>query len=389
MQHYFDNAATSFPKPDEVVEAMIAYQNHCGASPGRGAYKQAQDASRILDDCRDALCELVHAEQHECIFMCNCTDALNLAIFGIASHCLTNQEPCHFVTTAMAHNSVLRPFHMLNGHGITFTIVDADPKTGLVNPVEIQNAVTQDTKLIAIAHGSNVTGTLQDLHTIGELSGDIPFLVDAAQTMGHVPIDAQAMNIDILAFPGHKGLFGPLGTGGLLMKPGLEKIMNPSRYGGTGSASELPTQPTTLPDYYESGSHNTLGIAGLLAGVRWIRNRGVKSLYEHEQMLSQEFIDGINTIESVSIIGPQTIHNRCGVFSLRTEVDPHQFAKTLEEECGACVRAGLHCAPFAHETMGTAHQGGTARISFGPFHTIEDVQQLVEGISRCTQQILI
>ena len=184
MQHYFDNAATSFPKPDEVVEAMVSYQNHCGASPGRGAYKQAQEASRILDDCRDALCELVHAEQHECIFMCNCTDALNLAIFGIASHCLTNQEPCHFVTTAMAHNSVLRPFHMLNGHGITFAIVNADPKTGLINPVDIQNAVTQDTKLIAIAHGSNVTGTLQDLHTIGELSGDIPLLVDAAQTMG-------------------------------------------------------------------------------------------------------------------------------------------------------------------------------------------------------------
>ena len=389
MQHYFDNAATSFPKPDEVVEAMVSYQKHCGASPGRGAYKQAQDGAAILDECRDALCELVHVVSYECIFMCNCTDALNLAIFGIASNCLTNQEPCHFVTTAMAHNSVLRPFHMLKEYGITLTIVDVDPETGLANPVDIQQAITPETKLIAVAHGSNVTGTLQDLHAIGEISAEIPFLVDAAQTMGHVPINVQAMNIDLLAFPGHKGLLGPLGTGGLLMKSGLEKIVNPSRYGGTGSASELPTQPTTLPDYYESGSHNTIGIAGLLAGVKWIQYKGVNSLHEQEQALSQAFIEGINTIESVSIIGPQTHSNRCGVFSLRTEVDPHQFANSLEEECGACVRAGLHCAPFAHETIGTTRQGGTVRISFGPFHTIKDVQQLVEGISRCTQQILI
>ncbi|MCH2147495.1 MAG: aminotransferase class V-fold PLP-dependent enzyme, partial [Phycisphaerales bacterium] len=313
----------------------------------------------------------------------------NLAIFGIASHCLTNQEPCHFVTTSMAHNSVLRPFHMLKEYGITFTIVDADPETGLVNPDNIQHAITPETKLIAVAHGSNVTGTLQDLHSIGEVSGEIPFLVDAAQTMGHVPIDVQAMNIDMLAFPGHKGLLGPLGTGGLLMKHGLEKVVNPSRYGGTGSESELPTQPTTLPDYYESGSHNTIGIAGLLAGVRWIQDQGLACIHEHELALCQAFIEGINTIEGVSIIGPQVSNNRCAVFSLQTEIDPHQFANMLEEECGACVRAGLHCAPFAHETMGTTNRGGTVRISFGPFHTIEDVQQLVEGISRCTQQVLI
>ena len=389
MQHYFDNAATSFPKPDEVVEAMVSYQKHCGASPGRGAYKQAQLGSAILDECREALCELVHATSYECIFMCNCTDALNLAIFGIASHCLTNQEPCHFVTTAMAHNSVLRPFHMLKEYDITFTVVKADSETGIVNPVDVQNAITQDTKLIAVAHGSNVTGTVQDIHAIGAVTGEIPFLVDAAQTMGHVPIDVQAMNIDMLAFPGHKGLLGPLGTGGLLMKHGLEKVVNSSRYGGTGSESELPTQPTTLPDYYESGSHNTIGIAGLLAGVRWIQDQGLACIHEHELALCQAFIEGINTIEGVSIIGPQVSNNRCAVFSLQTEIDPHQFANMLEEECGACVRAGLHCAPFAHETMGTTNRGGTVRISFGPFHTIEDVQQLVEGISLCTQQVLI
>ena len=210
-----------------------------------------------------------------CIFTLNCTDALNLAIAGISSPHAAKGEPVHIITTAMDHNSVLRPLHCFLSNNVTHTIVKAD-SSGIVCPSDIQKAITKHTRLIAVAHGSNVTGTVQDLESIGTVCGDIPFLVDAAQTMGHTPIDVQAMHIDLLAFPGHKGLLGPLGTGGLIMKPGMENIITPLRTGGTGSGSEHPIQPETLPDKYEPGSHNMVGIAGLLASVRWILEHGCR-----------------------------------------------------------------------------------------------------------------
>ena len=389
MQRYFDNAATSFPKPDVVLDAIVQYQKQCGASPGRGAYSHAADATEILDTCRELLCTLVNATSSEhCIFTLNCTDSLNLAINGIAQHFLAKNKPVHIVTTAMDHNSVLRPLHELSNQGVTHTIVKADPGTGIVIPEEILHAIKKTTRLVAIAHGFNVTGTLQDIKAIGNICGDIPFLVDAAQTMGHFPIDVHEMHIDLLAFPGHKGLLGPLGTGGLLMREGMEKIIDPIRTGGTGSQSEHPFQPITLPDKYEPGSHNMVGIAGLLASVQWILNEGVSNLHKKEQALSEQFIQEIATIHGVRIVGPQTSANRCGVFSLAFDACPHEIAKQLERAQGICSRSGLHCAPHAHETMGTDVLGGTVRISFGPFHTQEDVTRLVQAISRCTEKCL-
>jgi cysteine desulfurase family protein len=386
MQPYFDNAATSFPKPDEVYCAMEAYQRSCGASPGRGAYLQAKDATSLLDSCRKLLCELVNApSQKHCIFTLNCTDALNLTICGIISYYLSRDEPVHVVTTAMDHNSVLRPLSFYAQQGVEYTVVQAN-KSGLVNPNDIKKSITENTRLVAVAHGSNVTGSVQDLTAIGNICGKVPFLVDAAQTMGHTHIDVQTMKIDLLAFPGHKGLLGPLGTGGLIIRPTIEKIVLPHRTGGTGSQSEHPVQPETLPDKYESGSHNMVGIAGLLASTQWILDNGVDNLHAREMMLCEQFIHELEQIDGVRIVGPQTTANRCGVFSLVFDECPHDIANQLENKFGICSRSGLHCAPYAHEAMGTDALGGTVRVSFGPFHTSEDVSHLVQAISHCTQK---
>jgi selenocysteine lyase/cysteine desulfurase len=289
----------------------------------------------------------------------------------------------------MDHNSVLRPLDALQTRGVTHTIVNVDSDTGLVNPSDIAIAITPHTRLIVVAHGSNVTGTVQDIELIGSICGEIPFLVDAAQTMGHYPIDVQRMHIDLLAFPGHKGLLGPSGTGGLILKPGIEQILSPIRFGGTGSESDSPSQPTTLPDKYETGSHNMTGIAGLVAGLEWILAQGVDTLQSREQALCSQFIEEMNQCSSATIVGPQTIDNRCSVFSLDFEENPHEIAKRLEEMSGVQSRAGLHCAPFAHQAMGTTVKGGTVRVSFGPFHTSNDISFLVDAISNATQKVLI
>jgi selenocysteine lyase/cysteine desulfurase len=312
---------------------------------------------------------------------------LNLAIFGIAHHSISHRESVHIVTTAMDHNSVLRPLNELTKQGVTHTVIGVDTRTGIVDPKEIENAITTNTRLVAVAHGSNVTGTVQDIHAIGKICGDIPFLVDAAQTMGHYPIDVQEMNIDLLAFPGHKGLLGPLGTGGLIITPGIETILSPIRCGGTGSESESPLQPNTLPDKYESGSHNMIGIAGLMASVEWILSRSVKALHAHEQSLCRQFIDELLHC-NVSIIGPQTSDQRVSVFSLQFDENPHEISNMLEEISGIASRSGLHCAPFAHDAMGTTKSGGTVRVSFGPFHTSQDITFLTQSITHATSKVL-
>ena len=388
MQLYFDNAATSFPKPQCVIDAMVSYQNSCGASPGRGAYAQAVDATNVLEHCRSMLCELVHAEDStHCIFTLNCTDALNLAINGTASFHRHLGEQIHIVTTVMDHNSVLRPLHALKKDGVTHTIVPANTETGIVQPSDIARAITPHTRLVAVAHGSNVTGTVQDLAAIGDACGDIPLLVDAAQTMGHTLIDVQSMHIDLLAFPGHKGLLGPLGTGGLIMQPHMVEVLEPHRFGGTGSVSDQLAQPSTVPDKYESGSHNMVGICGLAASIGWILSKGVDTLHTHEISLCEQFIDAMSGVSGVRIVGPQTAEQRCGVFSLVFDDCPETTAQLLEEVTGVRCRWGLHCAPLAHNTMGTDKLGGTVRISFGPFHTTEDIRFLTSAIAQCMQLV--
>ncbi len=289
----------------------------------------------------------------------------------------------------MDHNSVLRVLHALAIDGVTHTIVQVDSITGLVDPADIRAAITPVTRLVAVAHGSNVTGVVQDIAGIGAICHEIPFLVDAAQTMGHQPIDMSEMGIDLLAFPGHKGLLGPMGTGGLIMQPNMISIVEPIRFGGTGSASESPIQPTNFPDKYESGSHNMVGICGLLAATQWITSKSVDNLYQKEMSLCEQFIRELQDVPDVRIVGPQSTQDRCGVFSLVFRESPHAIAARLEEVAGIRCRAGLHCAPYAHRAMGTDQQGGTVRISFGPFHTSQDITNLVEAITHCAQPALV
>lgn len=398
---YMDNAATSFPKPSAVHQAMLHFATELGASPGRGAYAEAREAGRLMLECRQRLCQLIGADvakPEQIIFTLNTTDALNLAIRGILLASTTSDKG-HIITTWLDHNSVLRPYNALADQiGVEQSRIMCDPQTGLVDPDDIRKAIRPDTKLIAVVHGSNVTGTVQPIGEIGKIARghDIPFVVDAAQTMGHVPLNVEDDFVDLLAFPGHKGLLGPLGTGGLYIRPGVEDRMTTVREGGTGSISENDTQPTFLPDRFESGSHNAIGIIGLSAGVKWILDKGIDSLWKHEQDLMRAFIGAMEEGEmpGLTLYGPQGIKNRCGVFSVRIEgqpdiQQPQALSDLLEKEYGILTRSGIHCAPLAHKTFGTHEIGGMTRLSFGPFLTVQDVRFAVDALGHICQRIAV
>jgi cysteine desulfurase family protein len=371
-----DNAATSFPKPREVVGAMTRFMRDVGASAGRGAYREAVEAGSYIAECRRRLCRLFNGERPEnFIFTLNCTDSLNLAIKGIID---PSAPKAHVICAEIDHNSVLRPIQAMVDRGwIEQTRVRIDPQTGLVDPDDVRKAIRQNTRLIAMGQASNVTGTVQPIRQIGAIAREnaVPFLVDAAQSAGHVPIDVQADNVDLLAAPGHKGLLGPLGTGFLYIRPGMEKLVRPTREGGTGSVSEEPRQPDLMPDRYESGSHNAVGIIGLSEGIRWILEQGIETLAAADLDLVRTFIDGVSNIDGLTYYGPQGVKSRTGVFSVRVEgFDPHELSSILEASYGILTRSGIHCAPLIHQNLGTLESGGTTRFSFGPFLSKQDVK---------------
>lgn len=385
---YLDNAATSFPKPESVHRAMYDYATKVGASPGRGSYAESREGARRLTECRSLICELIGSNSPDhIIFTLNTTDALNLAIKGIVRHRLRHApgRPIHLITTAMDHNSVLRPFNALaTDEQVEWTCVGVDARTGLVDPKAIQAAIRPETALVAVVHASNVSGTVQPMIPISRLcqQAGVPLLVDAAQSVGHMPLDVNAMGIDLLAFPGHKGLMGPLGTGGLVIRPGMEHLIDPLREGGTGSRSDLDIQPLELPDRFEPGSHNTLGLVGLAEGVRWILDRGIDSIFKHERCLIEVMLDELPSEQlGYSLLGPSTPEHRCGVFSLVHETLESAFiADQLEARYGVLVRAGLHCAPRAHDTFGSSEGGGAVRLSVGAFTTEAQVRTACKGL---------
>lgn len=384
---YLDNSATSFPKPQEVFQAMHDYATRVGASAGRGFYAEAQESVKVIRTCRERLNQLFNGENpSHFIFTLNCSDALNLGIQGIL------RPGDHAITTWMDHNSVLRPLHALTQSGmITHTAVPVDPNTCVVDPEAIRKAIRPNTRLIAIAHVSNVTGTMQHIREIGAIARahGITYLVDAAQSAGHVPIDVQADNIDLMAMPGHKGLLGAQGTGVLYIKPGIEKILRPLRYGGTGSVSEIEIHPEFMPDKYEAGSHNAMGLAGLSAGVNWILNKTVAAIYEHDRALCKFFMEAVEGVDGLRYFGPQGIKDRTGVFSVRIhDMEPLHLANRLEKEFGILTRPGIHCAPLAHRTIGTSPLCdpkppviGTTRLSFGCFVELMDVKYAADALA--------
>jgi len=396
---YMDNAATSFPKPLAVQQAMAHFATEIGASPGRGAYAEAREAGRLMHLCRQRINTLIHGEDpNHVIFTLNTTDGLNLAIRGIvhfARHANPRVKP-HVITTWMDHNSILRPFNALaQWEEIEQSRIECDPATGLVDPQDIARAIRPETCLIAVVHGSNVTGTLQPVAEIGRIARehDIPYLVDAAQTVGHVPLNVQHDCIDLLAFPGHKGLLGPLGTGALYIRPGIEKRMHTTREGGTGSLSEHDTQPPFMPDRFEPGSHNAIGIIGLSEGVQWILDKGVDSLWRHERSLISTMLESLDDemgLPGLSLLGPRGVKHRCGVFAVRIDGfdHPQSLSDVLENEYGILTRSGIHCAPLAHQTIGTAALQGATRFSFGPFLSIQDVIYAGNALSQICQRHL-
>lgn len=392
---YMDNAATSFPKPPEVLAAMNHYATSIGASAGRGAYEEAMQSAGALAECRRRLQRLFNGEKAEhFIFTLNCTDSLNLAIKGLVLHQLQHGKgSVHAICSDIDHNSILRPLNSMQDMGwVSQTRLPIDPITGLLDPEAVRKAIRPDTKLIAVTHASNVTGTVQPIREIGAIARahGIPFVVDAAQSVGHVAIDVQADCIDLMAAPGHKGLLGPLGTGILYVRPGIESIMATLKEGGTGSVSEQDTQPQFMPDKYEAGSHNAIGLAGLSAGVQWILDRGIESLAQHDRLLVKTFVDAMSSVEGVRYFGPQGVENRAGVFSVRIgDLTPHELATILEMQYGILTRPGIHCAPRAHESIGTTPFGGTTRLSFGAFVTPADVKRAVAALAEIAQQCAV
>lgn len=387
---YLDNAATSHPKPPLVAQAMSRYMAEVGASAGRGRYASAERGAEILWECRERVSRLLGADGPErVVFTLNGTDALHLAIAGTIRQRRRERpgERIHVVTTALDHNSVLRPLAAFADDGVDTTHVEPDASSGAVTAAAISRAIRPETALVAIVHASNVTGVIQPAKDIADVcrAAGVPMLLDAAQSAGHVPMSIRDLGVAMAAMPGHKGLLGPLGTGVLVLTPGAEDLAATVREGGTGNWSEVDRQPQAMPTRYEAGSHNAVGLAGLSQGVVWLLERGVEAIRLHEMDLTRALIAGLSRVSGVRVLGPEDARLRVGVVSfVHDQLSPNTIAHALEREHGIFVRAGLHCAPRAHRFLGTFGDGGDAagavRISLGPFLTLADVDRVCKAV---------
>jgi cysteine desulfurase family protein len=378
---YLDNAATSFPKPASVIEAMVRFQEASAGNPGRSGHALATAAQRTVDGCRLALARLFGAEEPSRIaFTLNATDAINIALKGTLS------PGDHVVTTSMEHNAVARPLRGLRDRGVEVTYVQAG-SDGVVDPVEVRSALRPNTKVVGILHASNVTGAIQPIAEVGRLAREHEalFLADAAQSAGCVEIDVQESCIDLLACSGHKGLLGPTGTGLLYVGPRAD--VAPFREGGTGSQSELDEHPMHLPDRLEAGTLNVTGIAGLSAGLAYIAKETIARIRAHEAEMSTRLRGGLEHIPGLTLYGPADAAQRTSVVSFTMAgLDPADIAAILDTSFGIAVRPGLHCAPLAHRTIGTFPRG-TVRMSPGHFTTIQDIDAAVEAVASVQEQL--
>ena len=378
---YLDNAATSYPKPEKVYEAVIHAMREVGASPGRGGYRRSLESGRILFQAREVVASFFSiSDSARIIFTHNATGALNLALHG------TLVAGDHVVTTSMEHNSLLRPLYELRKNGVEVSIVPA-AADGVVSIEDIRRAVQVNTRMIAVSHVSNVCGAIQPIKQISELCREIRalFLLDASQSAGYLPINVENLNIDLLAVPGHKGLLGPGGTGVLYAAPHVQ--LKPVVQGGTGSHSTAEEQPLVMPDGFEAGTHNLPGIAGLQAGIEFISEQGIAAIHQHEFALLYQAEQALKDIAGLTIHGPKDPSVRCSVLSFTAcGVDSALLAAELDNGFDIAVRAGLHCAPLAHRTLGTL-PGGTVRLSPGWFTTSEDIAFFSDAVVQCISKI--
>ncbi len=377
---YFDNAATSWPKPESVYKAMDHFSRQVGANPGRSGHKLSVEAERIVLNARELLAEIFAIDDSaRMILTFNATDSLNLAI-----KCLLRKGD-HAVTSVFEHNSVLRPLRRLEQQGIIELTVLPCTKEGFLDPADVEKSIRPNTKLVSIIHASNVTGTIMPVEEIGEIVSKYDgayYMIDAAQTAGVIPIDVKKYKLDLLAIPGHKCLFGPQGTGGLYIGEGLEEIMPSFKEGGTGSLSEQDVHPDFMPDKYESGTKNTGGLAGLAAGIEFIMKTGTDKIHKHEKALTEQLICGIQKIEGVTMYGPQDANRQTAVVSINVEgLRSNEVGYYLDQQQGIMTRVGLHCAPLAHRAMGTSPDG-TVRLSMGYFNTAEEVDYVCNALQK-------
>ena len=394
---YFDNAATSWPKPPGVAEAMVHFLEAVGANPGRAAHRQAVESGRIVYGAREAVAELFHAPNPLRVAFCkNVTEALNLALRGLL------RPGDHVVTSSMEHNSLMRPLRALEGQpaqgsgGVEVTVVGCSPQ-GVLDPADVEAAIRPNTKMVALNHASNVVGTLLPVAEVGAIcrKHDLLLLVDAAQTGGAYPIDVQSDQIDLLGFTGHKSLGGPMGTGGLIVGERVDETqIEPLIRGGTGSRSEHELQPDFLPDLWESGTPNVVGLAGLEVGVRWVLERGVEAVRAHELALTRALIEGLQAVPSadsglgpgVTVYGTLDPELQTATVSFNiTGMAPSEVGLRLDDEYGIMCRVGLHCAPAAHKTIDT-FPDGTVRFGLSAFNTAQEVQVAIDAVHQLARE---
>ncbi len=381
--HYLDNASTTFPKPAQVLEVMVDFATNIGVTPGRSTFDLAMVAESVIDGCRKSICELFHGPHRDrVVFGHNATDALNLVIFGLLG------RGGHVVSTRLEHNSVLRPIaHCVDDHGASATLVPFDGR-GYVDPDDVRRAITRDTRLVVINHVSNVLGTVQPVAEIGAIcrAAGVPLCVDAAQSAGQVPIDMQAMNIDVVAFTGHKSLLGPTGTGGLCVGNGVD--IAHTRAGGTGVKSAARRHPTEYPLRLEYGTPNSMGIAGLARGLAFIAEQGgVDAIHAREMELARPLWQSLRETDGVTLHCAESLEARVPVFSFNLDgMDAAQAGARLDVDFDVACRTGLHCAPLVHESIGTSPTG-SVRFSIGPLTTREDVEAGANAVRALAAEI--
>lgn len=378
---YLDNAATSYPKPDEVYSFMDHFYRRAGVNPGRSGYDLCLEAGQIVEDTRRMLTRMMGGTDHNrMVFTSNSTDALNLGLFG------TLGPSDHAITTTLEHNSVLRPlYHLARDFGVEVDHVPFDSR-GFVDPDAIRARFKPNTRLVAVNHGSNVIGTVQPVGDIGRFCRErnILLLVDASQTAGKVPIDVEAMCIDLLAFTGHKSLFGPTGTGGLYVREGVE--VRHTRAGGTGVRSATRHHLEEYPYRLEYGTPNLAGIAGLHAGVTWLLSRGIDSVHHHEMTLLRRLRDGLAASEGVTLYCQNSLDDHISVLAFNVVgFEAGDVGTMLDVDFNIAARTGLHCAPLLHEQLGTAQIHGAVRFALGPFNTDEDVNAAIAAVREIAQ----
>lgn len=377
---YLDNAATTFPKPKAVADAVYEYMTSVGSNINRGTYETAYSLEATVYDTRQMLCDMFGGEDcKNVIFTKNITESLNFVLKGFL------KPGDHVITSAVEHNAVMRPLVQLEKTGVEFSRVPCTIEGELIIG-ELENCIKPNTKAIVMTHASNVSGTILPLKEVGEFAAahGLKFIVDCAQTAGVIPVNMQEMHIDALCFTGHKGLLGPQGIGGFILKEDMIPLIEPLISGGTGSISHTEEIPDFMPDRFESGTMNLPGIVGLHAGLSWINETGLDNIYAHEMKLTKRFLDGIAPLEEAGklrIAGKRSLEGRTGVISILTlSADPAEVAFALDYEYGIMTRVGLHCAPNTHKTLDT-YPAGTVRFAVGYWNTEEDVDAAIKALN--------